>query len=168
MKRYQANHDLQEAGTRREDLVAAEGRLLEAQGKLREVEVALREAVVRAPEPAVVEVLAVRKGDLVQPNQTILRILRADDLWVKVYVPETQLGKVRLGQAVEIAHRRLPRQAFRRQGDADRGDERIHAPKRARARTNAGTRCSASRSGSRTPTGCSSRAWRRKSLLPLP
>lgn len=102
LKRVRANFALLEAGTRTEDLMAAEGRLLEAQGKLREVEVAIREAVVKAPERAVVEVLAVRKGDLVQPNQTILRVLRADDLWVKVYVPETQLGKVSLGQAVEI------------------------------------------------------------------
>ena len=51
---------------------------------------------------AIVDVLAVRKGDLVTPNQSIIRVLRADDLWVKVYVPEIQLGKVRLGQEVEV------------------------------------------------------------------
>ena len=102
LKRVQANFAMLEAGTRSEDIAIAEARVLEARGKLREVEVSLLEAAVRAPERAVVEVLAVRKGDLVQPNQTILRILRADDLWVKVYVPETQLGKVRLGQTVAV------------------------------------------------------------------
>jgi multidrug resistance efflux pump len=32
----------------------------------------------------------------------MVRALRADDLWVKVYVPETDLGRVRLGQKVEV------------------------------------------------------------------
>src|SRR5262249_51182254 len=60
------------------------------------------EAVVVAPEAAVVEVLAVRKGDLVTPNQPVLRVLRTADLWVKVYVPETELGRVHLGQEVDV------------------------------------------------------------------
>src|SRR5262249_61381527 len=36
-------------------------------------------------------------------NQIVVRVLRADDLWVKVYVPETDLGRVRLGQKVEVS-----------------------------------------------------------------
>jgi multidrug resistance efflux pump len=102
MKRAQANLELLLAGTRPEDIAAAEARMLEMRNRLQEIEVNLQESVVRAPERAVLEVLAVRKGDLVAPNQPILRILRADDLWVKVYVPEPQLGKVRLGQEVEV------------------------------------------------------------------
>src|SRR5262249_8595204 len=64
------------------------------------------------PELAVVEVLAVRKGDLVPPNQPILRILHSEDLWVKVYVPETELGKVRLGQKVEVTIDSYPGKQF--------------------------------------------------------
>jgi multidrug resistance efflux pump len=102
LRRVQANSDLLDAGTRPEEVAVAEAKVVEMRGKLREVEANLAEAVVRAPGRAVVEVLAVRKGDLVPPNQPILRVLKADDLWVKVYVPETQLGKVRLHQAVEV------------------------------------------------------------------
>ena len=89
-------------GNRSEDIAQAEAALAETRGTLREIEAQLQEACVRAAEPAVVEVLGVRKGDLVGPNQTILRVLRADDLWVKVYVPETQLGRVRLGENVQV------------------------------------------------------------------
>ena len=46
--------------------------------------------------------VSVRKGDLVSPGQAVVRILRADDLWVKIFVPETDLGLVVLGQAVEV------------------------------------------------------------------
>jgi multidrug resistance efflux pump len=102
LKRASAQLDLLLAGTRSEDLAAAGAHVTEARGKLAEVEDRLEEARVRAPEEAVVEVLAVRRGDLVAPNQPLLRVLRADDLWVRVYVPETELSRVRLGQGVEV------------------------------------------------------------------
>jgi multidrug resistance efflux pump len=60
----------------------------------------------------VVEVLAVRRGDLVTPNQSLLRVLRADDMWVRVYVPETQLSRVRLGQDVEVRVDGYPGRTF--------------------------------------------------------
>jgi multidrug resistance efflux pump len=112
LKQLQANYDLLLAGTRSEDIAAAEARVAEARGKLREIEANLQEAVVRAPERVVVEVLAVRKGDLVPPNQPILRVLRAADLWVKAYVPETQLGKVRLNQQAEVTVDAYPDSRF--------------------------------------------------------
>jgi multidrug resistance efflux pump len=97
-----ANADLLKEGTRPEDKAAAKARLAEVRAKLREVEINLAERVVKAPERAVVEVVAVRKGDVVAPNQPVVRVLRAEDLWVKVFVPETELGKVRLNQDVEV------------------------------------------------------------------
>jgi multidrug resistance efflux pump len=102
LKRLEANLKLLQAGTRYEEVDEAKARVAEVRGKLQEIETNLKEAVVVAPEPALVEVLAVRKGDLVMPNQPIIRVLRAADLWVKAYVPETDLGKVRLNQTVEV------------------------------------------------------------------
>lgn len=101
-ERARANSDLLQAGTRSEEIAEAAARVVELQGRLREIDAQLREAVVIAPEKAIVEVVAVRRGDTVTPNQPVLRVLRADDLWVKAYVPETQLGKVRLNQEVEV------------------------------------------------------------------
>src|SRR5690349_6400441 len=80
--------------------------------RLGEVEVTLREASVVAPEPAVVEVVAVRPGDTTTPNQPVVRVLRAADLWVKAYVPETELGKVRLNQPAEVAVDSYPGRRF--------------------------------------------------------
>src|SRR5207248_7381023 len=101
-----------EEGTRPEEKDESRARLAEARARLAEIEANLAEAVVKAPEPAVVEVLAVRKGDLVPPNQPVVRVLRADDLWVKVYVPETELGRVRLGQTVDVTVDSYPDQRF--------------------------------------------------------
>jgi len=112
LKRTRANALLLQNGNRSEDIAQAQASLAEAQGKLHEVEAQLLEASVRAPEQVVIEVLGVRKGDLVTPNQTILRVLRADDLWVKVYVPETELGRVRLGQNVDVTIDSYPDKHF--------------------------------------------------------
>jgi multidrug resistance efflux pump len=102
LKRLRSQHALLEKGTRPEEIAAAAARLAEAKAKLAELEVNLSEAVVRAAEPCVVEVLSVGRGDLVQANQPLVRVLPKADLWVKTYVPETDLGKVRLGQDVEV------------------------------------------------------------------
>src|SRR5262249_27659588 len=107
-----AKLDLLNAGTRPEEIAEATANVAEMRGKLRELEANLKEAIVRAPEKAIVEVLAVRKGDLVPPNQPIMRILRADDLWVRVYVPETQLGYIRLQQRAVVTIDSYPERRF--------------------------------------------------------
>jgi len=113
LAKAQANYNMLMAGSRSEDIAATEARLAEARGKLHEIESNLLEAVVRAPERVLIEVLAVRKGDLVSPNQPILRVLRADDLWVKVYVPETDLGKVRLNAEADVTVDAYPGRIFK-------------------------------------------------------
>src|SRR5262249_44434290 len=102
VRQAQANLELLLAGTRPEDLAMAKAKVLEMQGKLNELDANLQEAVVRAPEKSIVEIVAVRKGDLVAPNQPVIRILRAQDLWVKVYVPETELSKIQLNEKVDV------------------------------------------------------------------
>jgi multidrug resistance efflux pump len=102
-------------GPRREEiqaaaeLAAAEARYTRMKRGFREEEVRQAkndwlsaEAVVRSPSKAVVDVVSVRTGDLVAPGQTVLRILKADDLWVKVFIPETELERVRLGQDATV------------------------------------------------------------------
>jgi multidrug resistance efflux pump len=111
-ERFRANYHLLEAGSREEDKAEARAKLAEVKAKLAEVEVNLKEAEVLAPEHAVVEVVAVRKGDLVLPNQPVLRVLRAEDLWVKVFVPETDLGRLRLHQKVSVTVDAYPGKVF--------------------------------------------------------
>jgi multidrug resistance efflux pump len=97
-----SNFDLLAAGNRYEDIAAADGRAAEAQGRLDELQANYAERFVKAPGKVLVEVVAVRKGDIVAPNQPVLRVLSATDRWVKIYVPETLLGRVRVGQPVEL------------------------------------------------------------------
>jgi HlyD family secretion protein len=112
LARLTARYDLLRRGTRDEDKAVAYAALTEAEAKLSEAETLLREAVVTAPDRAVVEVVAVRAGDLVPAGQPVVRLLRADDLWVKVFVPSTELGKVKLGRAVGVEVDAYPGRRF--------------------------------------------------------
>lgn len=85
-------------GSRSEDIAAAEAALEREEGRLAYLMRQREEAVVRAPSAGTVEVLDLRPGDLVAPQQPVARILEPDQLWVRVYVPEPSLGRVHLGQ----------------------------------------------------------------------
>lgn len=113
VKRLEAEYDLLKEGTRYEDRMAARAAVEEIQGKLAELKANLAEATIKAPSRARVEVLAVREGDLAAPNQPLLRILNRDDRWVKVYVPETELGRVRMQQEVEVTCDAYPGRRFK-------------------------------------------------------
>ncbi len=97
-KQAEAAAILTRKGFRREDIEAARGRLVEAQGSVAELDARLREAELTAPADAIVEVVSVRPGDLVPAGRIVITMLEASQLWVKVYIPETDLAHVRLGQ----------------------------------------------------------------------
>ncbi len=98
----QAAAVLAKKGFRREDIEAARGRLAEAAGHVAELDARLKEAELTAPADAVVEVVSVRPGDLVPAGRIVMTMLENSQLWVKVYVPETQLAHVHLGQRATV------------------------------------------------------------------
>jgi multidrug resistance efflux pump len=115
-KKAKSNFALLKKGTRYEEIALAHARVAEVEAKLREVETNLKEGVVIVPKElgkAIVEVLAVRPGDLVPANQPMLRVLRVEDLWVKVFVPETQLGLVQLDREVDVTIDAYPGRRFK-------------------------------------------------------
>lgn len=93
---------LERRGFRKEDIEAARGRLMQAQGQVDELDARLREATLTAPADAVMETVSVRPGDLVPAGRIVMTMLEASQLWVKVYVPETDLAHVHLGQKATV------------------------------------------------------------------
>jgi len=71
-----------------------------------------RERQVIAPSDASIEVLDVRPGDLIAPNTPIATLLESDQIYVRIYIPETQIGRVHLGQKAQIRVDSFPNQIF--------------------------------------------------------
>jgi len=90
------------AGPRAEEIADARAQLAEAQARLEQINVQLAEGEVKASAAATIEVLSVRPGDLLSPNQTVARLLEKDQIYVRVFIPEPQLGLIRVGQKAKI------------------------------------------------------------------
>ena len=56
--------------------------------------------------------LDVRPGDLIAPNTPIATLLERDQLYVRIYVPETDIGLVRVGQKAEVRVDSFPKETF--------------------------------------------------------
>ena len=115
-KRAYAQYELLRKGTRQEDIDIAAAKVAELKASLEAIDINLAETTITVPAnlgKAVVEVISVRPGDLVPPNQPVVRVLRVEDLWVKVYVPETQYGLVRLDQSVDVTIDSHPGKIFK-------------------------------------------------------
>jgi HlyD family secretion protein len=102
-ERALARQRLVERGTRREDVASAKAELDRALAGLEKVEADAGELEVRAPADAVVELLQVRPGDLVAAGSSVATLVELDRLWVRVFVPEPQLGGVQLGDDVRVS-----------------------------------------------------------------
>jgi multidrug resistance efflux pump len=99
-------------GFRAEDIAATRAELTLAEGQLKETEARWAEREVRAPAAAVVETMDVRPGDLLAANVPIAQLLEADQLYLMVYVPETQIGGVAIGKSAQIRVDTFPDQTF--------------------------------------------------------
>jgi membrane fusion protein YbhG len=109
----QANAKLVLAGSRTEDIEAAQAAVDAAQGKLDQTDVLISELTIRAPRPARIESLDLRPGDILAPNGAAATLLEDDQLYVRIYVPETQIGHVHPGQEVPINVDSFPHRSFR-------------------------------------------------------
>ncbi|MGA9774156.1 MAG: efflux RND transporter periplasmic adaptor subunit [Blastocatellia bacterium] len=97
-----ANLQLVQRGARKEDIDAARAQLERARAALQQIETQLGELELKAPADAFVEVFQMRPGDLINPNSPVATLVEINRLWVRVYVPEPELGNVQLSKEVSV------------------------------------------------------------------
>jgi HlyD family secretion protein len=90
----------------------ANARLATARSQLQEVKVQLRDTRITSPLDGTVLTRAVEPGELVQPGTPLYSILNLDKLYMKVYVPEPDVGKLKLGQNARVYVDVYPEQPF--------------------------------------------------------
>ena len=75
--------------------------------------VLIGELTIKAPRPARIEALDLRPGDILSPNATAATLLEDDQLYVRIYVPETRIGRIHVGDEVPITVDSFPDRAFK-------------------------------------------------------
>jgi len=88
-------YELLREGTRPE-------RIAQARAQLADIDAQLKEMRIVAPGHSILEVLSVKVGDVLAANREVATLILPDHLWIRVYVPATWLGDLRLGQKAEL------------------------------------------------------------------
>jgi multidrug resistance efflux pump len=101
------------AATYQSPVRAAAAQVKGAQGKVDQIKTMIDELAIKAPVAARVEALDLRPGDIIAPNAAAATLVEDDQLYVRIYVPETQLGHIKLGQEVPIRVDSFPDDTFR-------------------------------------------------------
>jgi multidrug resistance efflux pump len=104
-RQAQANFEKLERGNRPEDVDLAKAAYAYEAARFRERQVI-------APSAAIVEVLDVRPGDLIAPNTPVATLLEKDQIYVRIYIPETEYGRLKLGQKAEVRVDSFPNTVF--------------------------------------------------------
>jgi multidrug resistance efflux pump len=101
------------SGTRPEEFRAARAQLEVAKAKLALADAELEELNIRAPAKSRVEAITVRPGDILRPDAKAMSLLENGQLYVRIYVPETRLAKLAVGQEVPLSVDSFPKRTFR-------------------------------------------------------
>jgi len=88
---------------RPEDVKAALARVEQAQYSVRLLAKSIQDCTVRSPTKGIVTEKLVEEGELVAPGTGLYVITDLDIVKLTIYVPETDLGNIRLGQEARIS-----------------------------------------------------------------
>jgi HlyD family secretion protein len=88
----------QENGSRQEEIRIARAQAEQARARLAQTEKAIRDCIVTSPADGFVTDRIREDGEYAAPGTPLITLSRLDDIWLSVYVPESRLGQVRLGQ----------------------------------------------------------------------
>jgi HlyD family secretion protein len=100
-----ARGQAEQVSMKRSALVGAQQQRAAAAAQTAKADVRLGYTEIHSPLAGVVDVRAVRAGEVVAAGAPIMTLINPDDLWIRADVEESYIGRVRLGDHLEV---RLP------------------------------------------------------------
>jgi HlyD family secretion protein len=100
------------AGPRKEEVAEAEARLRAAEAQVALVRRQLADAELVAPAEAVVRSRLMEPGEMASPQRPVFSLALVELKWVRAYVAEPDLGRVRPGMATSVAVDSFPDRRF--------------------------------------------------------
>jgi len=100
------------AKAQEKSLDAARARVEQAKAQLADMDAQIQEMKIVAPTNSILEVLSVKVGDVLPANREVATLILPQRLWVRVYVPETWLGLIKLNDQVRVRVDSFPGRDF--------------------------------------------------------
>lgn len=103
---------LLEAGSRPDQVEAARGQLAQARNALDMTSTRLKEMTILSPLDGVVLRKNLEVGELANPGVPILTLMKPSDIWVRAYVPEEEVARIKVGSPARVAVDGYPARRF--------------------------------------------------------
>jgi membrane fusion protein YbhG len=107
------NYKLVKEGPRKEDIEDARAQVEQARASVKLTETQLSYTVLYAPFSGVVLVRSAEVGEVVNPGTAVLTLGDLQNVWLKAYIPEPDLGKVKWGQEVIVTTDLSPKKEYK-------------------------------------------------------
>ena len=111
----------------RAEIASADASTEQARGQLREAQANRQDLIVQAPFNGVVATRAAEPGEVVTAGTTLVTLMDLNKVYLRGFVPEGQIGKVKLGQARARISRFQPQATHRRVRIPHRSAGDIHS-----------------------------------------
>ncbi len=108
----QATLNLAVAGPREEEVAEAESRLRGYEARFALLSQELEDAQLTSPVDATVRTRIMEPGEMASPQRPVLQLAVTDPKWVRAYVSEPDLGKVRPGMSALVGVDSFPERRF--------------------------------------------------------
>ena len=103
---------LLEAGSRPDQVETARGQLAQARNALDMARTRLREMTILSPLDGVVLRKNLEVGELANPGVPILTLMKPSDMWVRAYVPEEEVARIKVGSPAWVSVDGYPARRF--------------------------------------------------------
>ena len=95
------------------NLEVAQAKLLEAQHALELAVIRLNYADLNSPIDGFITVKSADVGEVLQAGSPVFTVVDLNDIWLTAYVDETELGRVRLDQPVDVKIDTYPNKIYK-------------------------------------------------------
>jgi HlyD family secretion protein len=99
-------------GSRPDQIDAARWQVTQAESALAQAQSRLREAQVVSPIDGVVLRKNLEAGETANPGVPILTLVNPKDVWLRAYVPETEVGRLKVGDTATLRVDAFPNRVF--------------------------------------------------------
>ncbi len=100
-------------GPRKEDIEDGKAQVEQALVSLKLAETQLGYTILRSPIKGIVLVKSAEVGEHVNPGTSILTLADLSQVWLRAYIPEPELGRVKWGQEVIVTTDLFPKKVYK-------------------------------------------------------
>jgi HlyD family secretion protein len=103
---------LQRIGPRPDTVREKRARLEAADATLALAETRLSQSILTAPQAGLILAKHAEPGEMLAPGTPVVTLGKMDEVWLRAYIPETELGRVKVGQSASVKVDTWPGRSF--------------------------------------------------------